>query len=69
MKPVRILGNWDEGYVLDNHMEKSIFLGYDKNGKEIFENTRTALGELIYQYKYMQNTQAMDKIMLMIKPF
>ena len=69
MKPVRIFGNWYEGFVLDNHMEKSIFLGYDKNGKEIFENTRTALGELIYQYKYMQNTQAMDKIMLMIKPF
>ena len=69
MKPVRIFGNWYEGFVLDNHMEKSIFLGYDKNGKEIFENTRTTLGELIYQYKYMQNTQAMNKIMLMIEPF
>lgn len=69
MKPVRIFGNWYEGFVLDNHMEKSIFLGYDKNGKEIFENTRMTLGELIYQYKYMQNTQAMNKIMLMIEPF
>jgi len=34
LNPVRIYGAWDEGIVLDNHMLKSVFLGYDENGKE-----------------------------------
>ncbi len=63
LKPVRIYGTWDEGIVLDNHMLKSIFLGYDENGKEKFENTRTELGELIYRFKYQKDKSCLDNIM------
>ena len=44
LNPTRIYGEWDEGIVLDNHMLRSIFLGYNEDGKEKFENTRTERG-------------------------
>lgn len=47
LNPTQIYGTWDEGIVIDNHMIKSVFLGYDEDGKEKFENTRTELGELL----------------------
>lgn len=66
LHPVRIYGVWDEGIVLDNHMLKSVFVGYDENGKEQFENTRTELGELIYKLKYQNNLEALKNIIEMI---
>lgn len=62
INPVRIYGVWDEGIVLDNHMLKSVFLGYDENGKEMFENTRTEIGELIYKFKYQKDKGSLPKI-------
>lgn len=62
LNPVRIYGAWDEGIVLDNHMLKSIFLGYDENGKEKFENTRTEIGELLYKFKYQKDRESLSKI-------
>ena len=47
LNPTQIYGTWDEGIAIDNHMIKSVFLGYDEDGKEKFENTRTELGELL----------------------
>ena len=35
LKPIKIYGTWDEGIVIDYHMLKSKFLGYDENGKEV----------------------------------
>ncbi|MBR2744037.1 MAG: ComF family protein [Clostridia bacterium] len=67
LNPVRIYGVWDEGIVLDNHMLKSIFIGYDENGKERFENTRTEIGELIYQLKYQKNRESLKKIMCLLR--
>ena len=67
LNPVRIYGAWDEGIVLDNHMLKSVFLGYDENGKEKFENTRTEIGELIYRFKYQKDKESLPKIMNLIK--
>ena len=32
-------------------------MGYDNNEKEVFENTRTEIGELMYQY---QNAKMRD---------
>ncbi len=52
IKPMRIPGNWREGYALDYHTLKSEFLGYDPAGHPIFETTRTEVGELLYQLKY-----------------
>ena len=67
LNPSRIYGTWDEGIVLDNHMLKSVFLGYDENGKEKFENTRTEIGELIYKFKYKTDRESLPKIMDLIK--
>lgn len=67
LKPIRIYGSWDDGIVLDNHMQKSVFIGYDENKKELFENTRTELGELLYQFKYQQDIKYLKEIMNLIK--
>lgn len=67
LNPIRIYGSWDEGIVFDNHMLKSVFVGYDENQKEIFENTRTQIGELLYQFKYRQNKQYLKEIIELIK--
>lgn len=65
--PSRIYGVWDEGIVLDNHMLKSIFIGYDENGNEKFENTRTELGELLYKLKYQNDINSLPRIMDIVK--
>ena len=67
LNPIRIYGTWDEGIVLDNHMLKSVFLGYDNKGREIFENTRTEIGELIYKYKYKNSADSLIKMINLIK--
>ena len=67
LNPTRIYGAWDEGVVLDNHMLKSVFLGYNENGKEKFENTRTEIGELIYKFKYQKDKNSLSKIIDLVK--
>ena len=37
LKTTRIYGIWNEGIVLDSHMLKSVFIGYDEKGNEKFE--------------------------------
>ena len=65
--PIRIYGSWDEGFDVDNHMLKSEFLGYDDNQKEIFENTRTEIGELVYKFKYQKNKDCLKDIVDFLK--
>ena len=48
-------------------MIKSVFLGYDEDGKEKFENTRTELGELLYKFKYQKDQNSLLRIMDLIK--
>lgn len=67
LRPKRIYGVWDYGIVLDNHMQKSVFIGYDDNGKEKFENTRTEIGELLYRFKYKNDKKCLAEIVGMIK--
>lgn len=67
INPKRIYGVWDYGIVLDNHMKRSIFLGYDENGKEKFDNTRTEIGELLYRFKYKNDKKSLLGIMKMTK--
>ena len=55
----KIEGNWDVGYALDKHMQSSTFAGYNEAGHATFDNTRTQVGEAVYQLKYRQDwTQA-----------
>ena len=69
LEPIKIFGNWDDGYALDNHMLSSEFLGYDENGKEKFNNTRTQVGELVYQIKYNHNKEKLNELLNMMKSF
>lgn len=48
-------------------MLKSVFLGYDDNEKELFENIRTEIGELVYKFKYQKNKESLNEIMNLIK--
>lgn len=48
-------------------MLKSVFLGYDDNEKELFENIRTEIGELVYKFKYQKNKKSLNEIMNLIK--
>lgn len=48
-------------------MLKSVFLGYNENGKEKFENTRTEIGELIYKFKYQKDKSSLSKIIDLVK--
>ena len=68
LKPIKIYGTWDEGIVIDYHMLKSKFLGYDENGKEKFENVRTEIGELLYRYKYKKDKKCLSDIMKIVIP-
>lgn len=48
----RIFGTWDDGYALDKHMLRSEVVGHNEHGHPIFDSTRTAAGEAVFQLKY-----------------
>lgn len=50
--PVKLVGNWQKGYALDLHTVSSRLLGSDEFGHEVFETTRSEMGELLYRLKY-----------------
>lgn len=58
LNPSEILGPWAEGFTLDEHISSSEFLGYDANGRAMFETTRTEIGEAVYQLKYASRDEA-----------
>ena len=60
--PVKIRGEWKEGYALDLHTLSSEFLGYDEFGNSRFDTKRTELGELLYQLKYHRNSEALQTL-------
>lgn len=60
--PVKIRGEWKDGYALDVHTLSSEFLGYDEFGNARFETKRSDLGELLYQLKYNRNADALQEL-------
>lgn len=48
----KIVGNWDLGYAVDKHMQHSVYLGDDEQGHARFDNTRTEIGQALYELKY-----------------
>ena len=68
MDPIKVYGNWTEGYTLDKHSLYSIPRGENEFGHMTFDTKRTELGELLYELKY----KGMDKsgeILDLILPF
>ncbi len=48
----QIRGPWDNGWVLDKHTLRSIYLGDDEYGHPRYDTTRTEVGEATFQLKY-----------------
>jgi len=67
--PIRLFGNWNEGYALDKHTLQSIPSGEDIYGHMLFDTTRSELGELVYQFKYQNNYDKLKEIMKLVIPF
>lgn len=68
-EPIRILGNWKEGYAIDLHTTSSEYLGDNEYGHPIFDTKRSEIGELLYKLKYRHNKEIIDDIIKMINPF
>ncbi len=67
--PIRLFGNWDDGWALDRHTIKSEYTGDDPFGHPTFETTRSEIGELMFQLKYRNNLAAISKIVEAIHTF
>jgi competence protein ComFC len=67
--PLKVEGKWRFGWTLDVHTISSIPLGPDANGREQFDTTRSALGELVYQLKYRGQGQEAAKIAAIMADF
>ena len=67
--PKQVAGAWRLGWTLDVHTTSSLFLGYDQNGREQFDTTRSDLGEMVYQLKYGNDPQAADRIVAEMESF
>jgi competence protein ComFC len=62
INPRKIEGPWREGYALDRHTVKSVYLGDDEFGHPRFETTRSEIGELLYKLKYGNDQTVLEGI-------
>lgn len=58
----KIEGKWRVGYAFDLHTVASTYLGPDQFGHDRFDNTRSEIGELVYQLKYKNDQTTIPKI-------
>lgn len=49
---IKLSGNWDEGYALDEYTIRSVPTGYDAFGNMSFDTEYTEVGQLIHDMKY-----------------
>ena len=57
----------DECKILDFHSIKSTYLGEDRFGNKRFDTIYTELGKLVYDLKYGNDKETVDKILELIK--
>ncbi len=62
INPIKINGNWHEGYALDLHTLESEFAGYGERCQKVFDTSRTDVGELLYRLKYRFDKSVLPKI-------
>lgn len=63
LHPQIIEGPWRAGIVLDWHTVESKLAGENEFGHPVFETTRSEIGELLYQFKYRSNRQALIQLL------
>jgi predicted amidophosphoribosyltransferase len=64
--PIKIAGNWKSGLAYDVHLLDSVYLGPDEFGHARFDNTRSEMGDLVYQLKYRLEIKALRKIVYLL---
>ena len=60
--PVKIFGLWDEGYVIDNYIVSSRYIGEDPFGFRQFDTTYTEIGKLLHAMKYNGHFDTSERI-------
>lgn len=63
---IKVEGNWTTGLAYDVHTLSSTYLGPDEFGHARYENTRSEMGELIYQLKYRQDRTTLPSIVKLL---
>ena len=63
----KLEGPWRRGLAFDVHTVDSIYLGVDEHGHDRFQNTRSAMGELVYRLKYQGERDAAAKIVELLR--
>ena len=58
----RIIDDWELGLAFDLHTVTSTYLGPNQFGHDQLDNTRSKMGELLYQLKYQNNKSAISTI-------
>ena len=69
INPIKLEGNWNDGYALDIHTVSSEMIGEDMYGHMQFRSVRSEIGELIYYYKYRNRHENLAKLMKLVQPF
>jgi len=44
INPIKLVGNWDEGWALDKHIISSEYIGVNIYGHDEYNTTRTDMG-------------------------
>ena len=69
INPIKLIGNWTEGYALDKHIVSSEYIGEDVFGHKQFNNTYTEIGSLLYKMKYNGHYDTSEEIRDLAIPF
>jgi predicted amidophosphoribosyltransferase len=62
INPQKIYGNFVSGWALDVHTLSSTYLGVNDNGHEVYDTTRSEVGDLLYRLKYRFDRDAGNEI-------
>jgi predicted amidophosphoribosyltransferase len=62
ISPRKIYGPYQDGYVLDFHTVRSMFVGYESYGHEAFSTERSPIGELLYRLKNRRDLSVVDEL-------
>jgi len=62
INPQQIVGKWKSGVALDVHTLSSVYLGVNEHGHEVYDTTRSEIGELLYRLKYRSDLAAAGEI-------
>jgi competence protein ComFC len=62
INPQKIIGRWQSGIALDLHTLSSTYLGVNEFGHEVYDTTRSEIGELLYRLKYRGDMAAAQEI-------